>query len=587
MNLNEKEQQLHAQNVRENQKAAAYLAKSLAQAEQGESLVNCFDSCVQAECDYGKPPQALINILDSVGPDNQDLILKSLHLGAREYQSRNGGELPRGDMINAALVTAEQQLFDSAQLNGTQVNSSGHESTFVQPAPAIVTISMTLANALPIVASLANPDRSDVVPIIYTRAISDTKYGQLHETKYLDGNGATQQYFDPIFQFSLEQDENNKKLYSIRASRTYKDGKELVADPEAQALPFLGGRVRVYVNGLVVASDTHLQHAKSTGKSTINTLQEHGVEFDGKEVQLSGTADLDNSTVQVTFTDELPSDTNVTVEVIADYERKKNGEYVLSAPSLDYRLIARSVFSYPIRAVYSATIDAVNQMQINLGLDPRAAVSAIVLSKLYLEQNIRLLKQAKRTAQGRNCITYIDFSRGSDVTVAFNSTAEQAKEITVGLTTATKKINGNLDFIPSGYDVYVSDMGAGIFEACSDDSGYESLGSAVGAQNQIVQIGRIKRRKVNIYYVPKEANLFSESGSSSEMLMISRSNEAVRNMFVGFTTKSPEVKERDNVDFEQGVNVHAKLAADLNPIPLLSKQSILISLDNIPQSITG
>lgn len=595
MALTNDEKTLHETTQREINATAQFLGNYQKVRQNGAvKTVDAYDSCHDTAVKQNKLgdtiPQALVDIFDSVGPDGKPYILGAMEAGIAGYQAAHGGEMPRADMVAAALVAGKQALtldgYDSA--NGTQLNASGMESTSVVPSMTIVTIATRIAQSIPLVAYLPNPNGSNEVPIIYGRNIATHNFGEINENDYLDGPKATRQYFDPQFEFTATKDGVNAKKYTLEPTVVYGDINARTPKQGAPALPFMGGRVRVLVNGVEVANDTTRNHAKFKGKSQLvgaNNLGQFII--DGVEVKLSnGEADLDANTVAVEFVNELPADAKVTINLIADYERKVNGKPVLEAPSVDVDLIASYVLAYPMRATYRATNDAINQMQRELGVDQRGAVTAVVSSKHMLEQNVRLLKMIKNRAEGFKRELIADLSRGVTDTPTFNNTAEQAREMLVTISKGKVTINAIMDVVPAGHDIYVTDNMSILFDNLSDDTHYKKIANAVGSPNQIVRIGTLPGN-INVYHVPKDAGLLNEADNHSEMLLVGRSGEAARNPFVGFITNPMTVKESHTVDFETGVTMQATAASELNPIGRFADQCVVIKVTNLPVSVVG
>ncbi|RLL18997.1 hypothetical protein [Acinetobacter chengduensis] len=563
----------------------------------GASVVAAYDSCVaDAEADNNLDeaiPKVLRDIFDSAGPENKAYILGAIDSGIRSYQAVHGGEMPRADMVATALADGLIALksvdgYDST-VNGTQLNSSGMESHSVIPAAAIVAISSRIATSIPIIAYLPNANGSNQVPVVYGRNIAKNSFGAVKAGEYIDGKGASLQYFDPIFEFVMTQDTADAKSYTLSPTVTYANGTLDQPDPNAPALPFMGGRVRILVNGVTVGDDATRDHAKFTGPSAIIPKRNHHLVVAGVEVAVvSGIADLSANTVQVSFKEELPAGAVVTAELIADFERTEaNGEkQILLAPSVDVDLVARDVYAYPMRGRYRATTSSIYQVQRELGLDIRGAVTAVISSKFLLEQNVRLLRRLKKRAIGFGRVFTADLHRGATETPAFNNTSEQARELLVSISMGKVNINKLLDIVPSGHDLYVTDKMSVLFDNLADDTHYKKLSSAVGSPNQITRIGQIGNN-INVYHVPEDAQLLTESNSGAEIMLVGRSGDPVRNPFVGFPTVPFTVRESNTQDFVQGVTIEATGAADLNPLDRFCDQCVVIQVVNLPVSITG
>ncbi|NUF43104.1 hypothetical protein [Acinetobacter pittii] len=598
MALNESEKKEYELTQREIVATNRFLANFQNIRKHGStSVIDAYDSCyetAQKENSIESAiPKTLVDIFDSVGKDGQPYILRALETGIAAYQAANGGEMPRADMVASALSAGLRIIKDEYDSStGTQLNSAGMESNAIVPSLAVVTIATRIANSLPLVAYLPNVTGSNEVPIIYGRNVAKNTYGEVKANEYLDGSIATRQYFDSQFEFAATQDATDPKKYTLSPTISYADNDKRTPDVNAKALPFMGGRVRIYVNGVEVGNDATANHAKFEGVSSIIPVPKHNLQVEdanGNKVDVrlrAGEADLTLNTVTVEFTNELPAGTEVTVNLIADYERKLDGQAVLTVPSVDIDLVARHVYAYPMRAIYRASNDAINQMQRELGVDMRGAVTAVVASKYMLEQNLRLLKAIKRRAKGFSRLLTADLLRGATDTAAFNNTADQARELLVTVSSAKVMINKLLDVVPSGHDIFVTDKMSIVFDNLSEDTHYKKITSAVGSPNQITRIGSIDGN-INVYHVPADSGLLYEKDNSAEIMIVGRSSEAVRNPFVGFVTSPMTVRESNTVDFESGVTIQATQASELNPLERFADQCVVIQVTNLPVSVVG
>lgn len=593
------EDQKYYENMQENIAATACFLQNFQTIRASQptlSTVDAYDSCVSGAAADQKTeyaiPQILVDIFDSVGDSGKPFILGALETGINGYKAAHGGEMPRADIVTSALAAGLSTLNEYDSANGTQLNSAGMESNSVVPAQAIVTIATRIANALPLVAYLPNSSGSNEVPIIYGRNIAKNTIGAVAANDFLDGPSSCLQYFDPQFEFLAVKDATDPKKYTLSPTVAYDPAKDRAPLAGAAALAFMGGRVRIYVNGVEVANDATIEHAKFDGISTIVPVLKHKLvlkDSGGLDVEVklnSGEANLTTNSIEIVFTNELPDDAEVTFNLIADYERKKDGQPVLVVPSVDIDLIARRVYSYPMRAIYRASRDSVNQMQRELGVDAFGAITAVVAGKYMLEQNIRLLSQLKRRAKGFNRVLSADLSRGATDTAVFNNTSEQARELLVTVSSGKVLINSLLDVVPSGHDIYVSDKMAVVFDNLADDTHYTKISSAIGAPNQITRIGTLPGG-TNVYHIPKSSKLLNEQANAAEIMLVGRSGEAVRNPFVGFVCMPMTVRESQTVDFEQGVAIQANQAAELNPLERFADQCVVIEVTNLPVSVVG
>mgnify|MGYP001554673064 CR=1 FL=1 len=533
--------------------------------------------------------------------DQKNSVLIGLQKGIEGYKKRNGGEMPNSGLIASALQDASNML-DELKISA---DSSAHVATV--PALTLVTIASRIANGLPIIAMLPNPIGSQTLPLVNVRHISKNACGHFKENDYLDGDKAAAQFIDSYFEFAMDTADN--KAFSVSPTVSYLNNTR-EPDSAATSLPFIKGGVSILVNGVLVAMD---KSTASSASSTSTLVQVHNLtlKVGNVDVQLSGVASVNYATnqIDINFLNALPADVEVTATVFADYERETaNGQPAIQEPSLNIVTEKGDLNAYAIRSSYTATVDAITQMQAELGVDVRASLIALVSGKLTLEQNMRLLSRAKRIATANGLVYEADISRGNDMTSAFNNTRDQAIELVPTIKMAVMGINTASCNAATGYDIYVSGNMAVLFDTLPDDTRYVPTNAAVGANNQIVRIGTLQG-SINVYSVPetKDFKLF-ESGfmdiviphdpadpaddetiqvSFAEMLLIARNSEAAKSIFVGHTPCPVIAREYLGEKFKTGVTYFARQCAEVNPIDMYTKQAAVIRVINLPKSVQG
>lgn len=532
--------------------------------------------------------------------DQKDHVMRGLQLGVEGYKKRNGGDMPSQGLIASALQEAGNML-DELKISA---DASAHIASV--PALTLVTIASRIANGLPIVAMLPNPMGSQTLPLINVRHVAKNVRGHYIEGDFLDGDKAPSQFLDAYFEFAMDTADN--KTFSVETKVGYLNNTR-EPNPAAASLPFVKGGVSLLVNGVLVAADK----TTASGQNSLSTLvgnPNQKFKVGDVEVKLGATATVNYSTntIDVEFLNALPADAEVTVSVFADYEREVNGHPVIQEPALNIVTEKGDLNAYANRSSYTATIDAITQMQAELGVDVRASLIALVSGKLILEQNMRLLSRAKRIAKSNGLVYEADISRGNDMTSAFNNTRDQAIELIPTIKMAVMGINTASCNAATGYDIYVSGRLAVLFDTLPDDTRYVPTNVAVGATNQIVRIGTLQG-SINVYSVPetKDFKLF-ETGVTqvviphdpsttaddetinvtyAEMLLVARNAEAAKSIFVGHTPCPVIAKEYTGEKFKTGVTYFARQCAEVNPISLYANQAALIRVINLPKSIYG
>lgn len=539
-------------------------------------------------------------------------ILDSVATGIKAYRNRNGGDMPSPALVASALNNGAllyeglnggntQGIYDSAKTGNQSAKeffvdsvSSGQSSHVAEvPALAMVTIATTIANALPIVAYLPNPKGTQTVPLVYVRQVSKNAYGQMGAHDFLDGANAGAQYFDAVHRLAMTS--ADQTTFTVKAYRR-SDKETLVPDDASGRLPMVGEATLITIGGIPVfeGDQSRGMGGQVAGSVQLRSIDLGDFEYEGQAYKLvSGTVNLDTDTVTFTLDKALPAGAKAVAHVVANYELKDgNGQPVLTAPSVDAKLDYSSISAYGIRAIYTASIDALTQMQNELGVDMRSAFVAVVISKLMLEQNVRLLSQARSRAIGQGTYRAVDLSRGSDMTQAFNNTSAVASEILPAIEDSKRRIIEKSQHAPAGFDIYVSGQLGTLMKILADDTNFIPTGLTLGAPNNIVRIG--SRGSDNFYYLPTDLGVLEDGETDvggvtvafAEALIVARSAEPAKSVFVGHIAVPVVTDDVRAVAFESGVQFYTRQACQMNKNKRFGSQVALLKVMNLPKSLT-
>lgn len=593
-NLSDSQQQDHAAIQAEIARTGGFVRRFMALREgKDDNQLAAFDSAIADE--HGEQseeliPAALHSLFDSVtSPKGREMILRGLEIGIDNYRANNGGDMPSDALIAAGLSAGElalnqrdrnahcKPLFDSLTYDHA-------ESLSIVPSVVLASIATRIATGLPIISYLPNPTGSNEVPIVYGRMAANKDWGALSAQDFLDGAKAGHPYIDSRRQFKMTPGSGGTALvYTVTPRVHYSDFSTFTGDAGSAVAPFLGGRVRILVNGVEVAHDRSKEHPTKTGVSTLQAVT--GVNLSSTDILVaSGSANLSTHLITATFSAALPVGAVVTAEVILDYERKdSNGSIILTPAGVDLVLEGRSVYAYPVQSFVFASVGAMSNMMRELGLDARSAGVAVVQAKFYLEQTIYLLRQAKTIGRARARVFIFDASRGvtGGAAAAYNSTAALMSELKTQLAKAKISINTTVGNSVNAFDIYCTDKAAILFGRLSEIPGYTTVGNTFGAADAITRIGQFDDG-TNVYHVPSDSGLFTEGSTTAEIMVIGRSTDAAKAMFVGFTAVPPILRDFDPTAFEQGVAIYSRNAADINPLSRFGEQVALIDMTNLP-----
>lgn len=574
-----------------------FSAQRAAKDENGniQSHIAAFDSVTtietgdrRGEKDLGLLPTSLQSLFDSIdSEDGRSMILRGLEIGIQNYKNANGGEMPSSALIasglsaGAMVLNAKEkdkhckQMFDSLTYDHAEALS-------IVPSVVLATIATRIATGLPIIAYLPNPTGSNEVPVVYGRLTATRDWGALSANDYLDGDKSGHPYIDSRRQFAMSNG-GSGLVYTVTPRVHYSSYSALTPDTGSTAAPFIAGRVRILVNGVEVGHDRSKDHPTKTGTSTLQAVQ--GVTLESTAILLaSGTASLSTHLITATFTATLPANAVVTAEVILDFERKdSNNALILGSAGVDILLEGKSIYAYPIQTTVIASTGAMSNMQRELNIDARAAGVAVVQAKFYLEQTIYLLRQAKAIGKAYGRTLAFDASRGvtGGAASAYNTSAQLMSEFKSVLGQAKIAINKDVGNSISTFDMYCTDKGSILFGRLAELKGYTEIPNIVGAADAITRIGYFDDG-TNVYHVPSQNGLFTETTTTAEVMVIGRSSEPAKSMFVGFTAVPPILRDYDVSAFEVGVAIYSRNAADINPLSRFGQQVAVINMTNLP-----
>ncbi len=560
---------------------------------KNQGVMASFDSLQDQETVM---PDAMMKLMSAKGMSDKkgtEALLDGLELGIEAYKARNGGDEPPASVILSALDAAvntctEHATDPQAKAILDSLSFDHHEAVSVVQAAAQVTIMTNIANSLPIVAQLPNPTGSNEVPLVYGRTTAAHRHAMFSVGEYIDGPKSGQPYFENRHTLTMKK-EGEKFSTDVRVGylkQTNSDGTvRYEADEDTPKAPFLGGRVVITVKGVPVANDASRNHKTKSGTSVLQPLGDEGVKIGDKTYLVKiARADLDNHSVEVEFDNakDVPEEYEVEVQVIFDFERKDtNGkDYLLTPPGLDMTFETASVFAAPSRARVIATIDAITQMQNELGLSWNAAVLGVVQQKFHLEQTGRLLREQVRSCMFQDDRLTVFDAQKNGINYTNLDAMFDAMKAKLGM--ARAKLSESLNRPIAGVDVYVGMLGAAVFNAMSEKV-YTPTNLSYGDESSIYRIGTLSDG-TNVYFVPRSLAVFDETASTTTAtaLMLPRATSPATAPFVGHTAVAPMVLSAAPDAFEQQVAVYSRTAAERNPHQDFCNQGMLIQLINIP-----
>lgn len=570
-----------------------FLKEADKHAKSNQGIQQCFDSINQdqSKVAYAMPlslrqlTQSKLFAKNQYG-DHKHHIFDGLEIGLQLYKKRHGGEMPSMQNMAAIFDSVVQgftehstdpivkKMFDS-------LNYEHHEALSVVREQVKVTLINMISHNLPLVALLPNAMGSNEVPLLYARNTANMTHAAMKKGEYLDGERSGLPYFHNYHTVTMEKADN---VFSLDIHQAYREEKQsngtliFKMDKTSPKVPFLGGRVSIYVKGVEVANDNHLNHPTSNGISSLSQLEQNS-----PYKITSAQADLDNHRVTVTFDNSgtVPAENEVEVMYHLDYERKDSkGERLISEPGLDITFQRASIYATPFRAKLSASIDAITQMQNELGLSWNGAFLAVVQQRKLLEQNATLLRE-----QVKSCLSdakHVHLYDTQKAGVQFDNLESLIRTVRITIGRAKTKLAGILNFPVGAVDIFVDDIGAAYFSGLSSDL-YSPTGVSYGDHTSTYRIGTLISENVNVYYVPKSLGVFGNTAeNATNMLMLPRPTDPAISPFVGHIAVPMMMLNATPDPFEQVIGVYSRTAERRNPYPRFSNQGMLIQMINIP-----
>lgn len=578
-------------------------------------------------------PSSLATLFDSsfarsAGVDKiQQAVFDGLENGINEYKRRHGGDTPSNTIIQAAFDSVantftskdertQDALAKMIGLDSANLTADHHAPMGIVPAMVLVTMMNSVANALPIVAQLPNPNGSQVVPLVFGKSVANKRWGAMNQGDDIDGKKSGLPYLEN--RYTLLMTKENAKFSTpvhIGLTPAAVNGKRNVyftADKATDKAPFLGGAVVVLINGTPVADDRHTLHETKSGISNILPIKGQAVEVWDETTQSnkkfyvkSGRADLDNHTIEVEFDDSngnhIPDDKMVVeVEVVFDYERKNStGQYILTPPGIEMEFFPYEIYARPSRSDSVITIDALTQMQNELNIPWQAAVLSSLQQKYMVEQNSRLLREAANAARldPKRTTTHSGYKAG----VQNTTLADKVSDIIISIGKGKAALANRINEPVAGVDVFVGIETAPLFNALPADS-YTPTGISYGDNSSIYRIGKLNDG-TNVYYVPQSFGVTdapdgltftglpakdpSDQTKDYWFLTIPKVTVPAKAPFIGHTAVAPMVNfvggnGSGSTMYEQKIERYARVAAEHNPNPRYRHQVQIVELQKMP-----
>ena len=537
-----------------------------------------------------KRPELLQACFDSIDSEHHNAIDGAVKWGIQAYQYKNGGDLPHPSLIAAALAAGSQvaksnfSALSNSIAGFDDISNLHYEQAAIVPAMTVVTIANVIAGTPSIMAMLPNNTQSVRVPVAALRFTTDSSFGAMKQGEYLDGVKAAAPYAEGRFRYALSNG-GAGAVYTVVAHTEYLDFAAKTTDTTAALLPFWSGLISVRVNGVEIAN-TFEDRLRSVEKGTLTVVAKPaGITIAGTLYKVvDSLINVDTSEISITLNAALPVGAKLEVALVANYDVRTTDRksHKINPVGVSMEFEYDSVTAAPVNMRINASYNLQSQLSNELGLGFVGAALTIMQQKFYLEQTVRLLKEAKERAE-QNGRGYFDASRGvtGNLTFAANSTGDLIGEALKVIALGKMRIQQASGGVTTAFSLYVGDIGAIFFNQLSGDK-FTRTGLLAG-YGEIVRIGTLSDG-TDVYHTPTNQGVVLEDGTArtTEMLLIGRGNEPARNPFVGHIPTPLTIREAKPDGRDVVMDILGVVAAELNPLERYANQVAVIQMVNLP-----
>ena len=328
--------------------------------------------------------EALLTKFDSA---HHPKILDGVRRGIEKYTEEHGFA-PDSSFIEFAIDRATRTATPLKDLGlGMRLDSATnnhHDQLSLQPAVAIVSIMAMFEEAIPYAMYLSADIKNNEARLAIMDNKANSDFGEYLVNDSFNGIAAGGSYFSSECDLLLST--NGGGGTALTATLTQKHAPAVVGGVAVgagnAALPLLRGRTVILVNGLPAARE-----AENTGGSGNNTLA-GSITVASIAYAITGTANSDTGLVSVLSAPALPAGTVVQALAYVDFERGPQWAPKIGTEVNVYKMFARSS-----RGIVQNTIDAMTQMNSELGLDPRGQALLALRSQFSQESHYKSLNK--------------------------------------------------------------------------------------------------------------------------------------------------------------------------------------------------
>jgi len=491
-------------------------------------------------------PESLQTVIDdySTGNANRDSmirgsLLSAVYDGIQNFESEHGVK-PSGDVIEHALHQAystspsarnDLDQEGKAVFDEASAMSGSHDQSSMQPNRAIVAITASISEAIPVANYMPADISSNEAKLIIVGHKAGSAWGDYAENDSLDGTNSGGNYISS--ERLIELDAGGKGVfYAINGDDT---------SPKLKLTP---NRLQIRVNGLVAGGETPKQ-----GAGIASSPLTGSVVLDGVTHVLSGVYKSADSEVTATFTPALPANSKVTAIGIVDYEHN---------PELTPKFITHadkfSLFANTWQARAEHSLEARSQFSNESGVDIASEALMAIRHQYANERHYQVIRMLE--AVGEHNAVQFDYNR--DLQVSNKTRARVWVDLLPKLSELDQKV-ANITQDHGITTLYVDDLMRSQLIGLPDTM-FQSSG--ITARAGIYRIGKVFGL-YDVYYNPRAKKM---PAGSSRIVCAGRSQQVARNpVCLGDAVAPTVIPFLLDKNFKNGAGYHARTFTQLNP----------------------
>lgn len=488
-------------------------------------------------------------------------ILDSVLRGMDQFK-REHGFAPDASLIEQALHNATPRpLSEVAPDHGSHglrldsATSAHHDQLSLNPVMAATSIMAQFAEAIPFAAYLPADIKTNEARLAILTHQAKSAFGDYADGASLDGIAGGGAFIDSERLCVLSTNGGGQS-----AALTFTVNPVAATTTGSSGAPLLRGRTVILVNGLPVASATRAYSGSTDAISGSVTIS-------GTTYTITGTVNPTTGVISVSTSANLPAGTKVHALAYIDFEAAPDLAPVIGVEATIYNLIAKSG-----RAIVKTSIDALTQMQAEVGIDPRGQ-GLLALRAQYAQERHRRALQKMLLVATNNAGTW-DYDLSTQIAQKDRSQIwMNLAPIVAGVsqTMANTTVNHGVTtlYVTGELSAQVRGLPLPMFEpsGITDRPGIYRLGRLFGLYD--------------VYHTPWEVT-GAVGGSSGQILAIGRSQDVARNPLIMGDAVAPVILPLAmSTDFKSGDGFYTRSFTELNPHQPSAQGAALISVTNI------